>query len=209
MRHCRHWRSATRPGDAARKAFNLYNVSAGGATLYTGTRTVAVSNRLFNVLIGSVTPRPPSLLFDVPYWLGVKVGGDAEMTPRQAVGASGYAIRSASAKTLVAGATLTAPVIGTISNSGTLTLPVRAETLVGRSTTDTLINKTNAGDVRSDRCGRRRPEHLPCDQWRLRNAGAGLPCIHQCRVLGYGKLRRPGEQQAIDHRRELLRSLAG
>jgi hypothetical protein len=38
--------------------------------------------------------------------------------------------------------TLTAPVIATISNSGTITLPTSTDTLVGRATTDTLTNKT-------------------------------------------------------------------
>jgi len=38
--------------------------------------------------------------------------------------------------------TLTAPVIATISNTGTLTLPTSTDTLVGRATTDTLTNKT-------------------------------------------------------------------
>lgn len=38
--------------------------------------------------------------------------------------------------------TLTAPVISTISNTGTLTLPTSTDTLVGRNTTDTLANKT-------------------------------------------------------------------
>lgn len=38
--------------------------------------------------------------------------------------------------------TLTAPVISTISNTGTLTLPTSSDTLVGRATTDTLTNKT-------------------------------------------------------------------
>jgi hypothetical protein len=38
--------------------------------------------------------------------------------------------------------TLTAPVISTISNSGTLTLPTSTDTIVGRATTDTLTNKT-------------------------------------------------------------------
>lgn len=37
--------------------------------------------------------------------------------------------------------TLTTPVIASISNSGTVTLPTGAETLVGRATTDTLTNK--------------------------------------------------------------------
>lgn len=38
--------------------------------------------------------------------------------------------------------TLTAPIISTISNTGTLTLPTSTDTLVGRATTDTLTNKT-------------------------------------------------------------------
>jgi hypothetical protein len=38
--------------------------------------------------------------------------------------------------------TLTSPVISTISNTGTLTLPTSTDTIVGRATTDTLTNKT-------------------------------------------------------------------
>jgi hypothetical protein len=38
--------------------------------------------------------------------------------------------------------TLTSPVISSISNTGTLTLPTSTDTLVGRATTDTLTNKT-------------------------------------------------------------------
>jgi len=38
--------------------------------------------------------------------------------------------------------TLTTPIIATISNTGTLTLPTSTDTIVGRDTTDTLTNKT-------------------------------------------------------------------
>ncbi len=38
--------------------------------------------------------------------------------------------------------TLTTPVISSISNTGTITLPTASDTLVGRATTDTLTNKT-------------------------------------------------------------------
>ena len=38
--------------------------------------------------------------------------------------------------------TLTTPIISSISNTGTLTLPTSTDTLVGRNTTDTLTNKT-------------------------------------------------------------------
>ena len=38
--------------------------------------------------------------------------------------------------------TLTTPIISSISNTGTLTLPTSTDTLVGKATTDTLTNKT-------------------------------------------------------------------
>ena len=38
--------------------------------------------------------------------------------------------------------TFTSPILSTISNTGTLTLPTTTDTLIGRNTTDTLANKT-------------------------------------------------------------------
>ena len=99
---------------------NLYNVATAGATLYTETQMVTVTNGVFNVLIGSVTALP--LAFDIPYWLGLKVGTDAEMTPRQPVAGSAYAIRSASTEALAAGATVSA---------GSLTGPSRRPPVSG------------------------------------------------------------------------------
>jgi hypothetical protein len=49
---------------------------------------------------------------------------------------------SATATATLTNKTLTSPVIGTIVNTGTLTLPTSTDTLVGRATTDTLTNKT-------------------------------------------------------------------
>ena len=43
--------------------------------------------------------------------------------------------------------TLTAPVISTITNVGTLTLPSSTDTLVGRATSDTLTNKSISGST--------------------------------------------------------------
>jgi hypothetical protein len=43
--------------------------------------------------------------------------------------------------------TLTSPVISTIVNTGTLTLPTSTDTLVGKATTDTLTNKTLTSPV--------------------------------------------------------------
>ena len=54
---------------------------------------------------------------------------------------SGVVVTESATETLT-NKTLTAPLIGTIVNTGTLTLPTSSDTLVGRATTDTLTNKT-------------------------------------------------------------------
>ena len=101
-------------------ALKLYDVVTGGAALYAETQNVTAANGVFNVIIGSVTPIPGSVLFDQPYYLGVTVGTDAEMTPRQPVAASAYAIRAASAESLAATATVPATQIsGTITSAMT------------------------------------------------------------------------------------------
>ena len=43
--------------------------------------------------------------------------------------------------------TLTTPIISSISNTGTVTLPTSTDTLVGKATTDTLTNKTLTSPV--------------------------------------------------------------
>ena len=77
--------------------FKLYD--ANGALLWTEVQSnVSVTNGVFNVALGSVTPfssaTPSPLLFDKPYFLGVQVNNDPEMTPRQPLAASPYALRA-------------------------------------------------------------------------------------------------------------------
>jgi hypothetical protein len=55
--------------------------------------------------------------------------------------ALGTAVTGSGGIVLATGATIVSPVIGTIVNTGTLTLPTSTDTLVGRATTDTLTNK--------------------------------------------------------------------
>jgi hypothetical protein len=59
-----------------------------------------------------------------------------------AVQAGGIPVATTTGAQTLTNKTLTAPIIGTISNTGTLTLPTSTDTLVGRATTDTLSNKT-------------------------------------------------------------------
>ena len=72
--------------------FSLYAASSGGSALWSEDRTVNVANGLYNVALGSVTPL--NLAFDVPYYLGIKVGSDAEMTPRPQLASAPYALRA-------------------------------------------------------------------------------------------------------------------
>ena len=60
--------------------FSLYTVASGGTALWTEPQNVIVSGGIYSVILGSVSTLTP-LAFDVPYWLGVRVGSDAEMTP--------------------------------------------------------------------------------------------------------------------------------
>lgn len=55
-------------------------------------------------------------------------------------GPTGTIVGTTDTQTLSA-KTLTSPIISSISNTGTLTLPTSTDTLVGRATTDTLTNK--------------------------------------------------------------------
>jgi len=102
--------------------FKLYDVS--NALVYSETQSVTVSNGIFNVLIGSVTLL--TLPFDAQYTLGITMGADPEMTPRQPLAASPYAVRSASTESLAATASVAgSQITGAIS---TATLPTASLT---------------------------------------------------------------------------------
>lgn len=65
--------------------FALYTQETGGAPVWSEHHSgVPVSDGLFNVYLGSITPLE-SALFGDDLWLGVTIGGDAEMTPREHV----------------------------------------------------------------------------------------------------------------------------
>jgi len=65
--------------------FALYTQETGGTPVWSEHHTgVPVSDGLFNVYLGSITPLDPAL-FDDDLWLGVTTGNDSEMTPREKV----------------------------------------------------------------------------------------------------------------------------
>lgn len=86
-------------------SFRIYDISVGGVALYLETHpAVPVQLGGYSVVIGSISPL--ALPFDVPYWLGVQVGADPELTPRIPLTASPY------------GLSLRLPFSGTASSAG-------------------------------------------------------------------------------------------
>ena len=82
--------------------FRLYTTATSGSALWTGTYTtansnpIAVNDGIFSVALGSGTGNPlASVDFNqAELWLGVTVGTDSEMTPRQRITAAAYAFNA-------------------------------------------------------------------------------------------------------------------
>jgi len=74
--------------------FRLYTSLAGSTTVWSDNLSVSVSTGLFNVTLGTSTSMD-AVAFNTPYYLGLQVAGDAnELSPRQLLGASAYALGS-------------------------------------------------------------------------------------------------------------------
>ena len=72
--------------------FSIYDVSTGGTSLWSETRSVEVSGGIYSVNLGEVSAL--SLPFDKQYYLGVRVGLDPEMVPHVPLTSTPYAIRA-------------------------------------------------------------------------------------------------------------------
>lgn len=82
-------------------AFAVYGVSTGGTALWTETQSsVSVASGIFTVTLGSVTPIPSTVFSNTDLYLGIKVGADSEMTPRQKLHSVPFAIKTGEADTL-------------------------------------------------------------------------------------------------------------
>ena len=74
--------------------FRLYNVESGGEALWIETQNgVVVSDGLFSVLLGDVTSISTEIIANnSDLWLGIAVGGDEEMSPREKIASAPYAL---------------------------------------------------------------------------------------------------------------------
>jgi hypothetical protein len=80
--------------------FSIYSDSTVGVKVWTETHpSVPVANGIFNVLLGRIDALEDTIFSDPSRWLGIQVGGDAELVPRQRIASVGYALRAAEADT--------------------------------------------------------------------------------------------------------------
>lgn len=77
--------------------FNIYDVAVGGAALWSETQNpVAVTDGLFAVLLGNVSPFPAALFEGANRYIGVQINGQPELAPRKQIVGVAYALRVAS-----------------------------------------------------------------------------------------------------------------
>jgi hypothetical protein len=81
--------------------FRIYDVESGGSPLWSESYpSLTIDKGIFNVLLGGTKPNGIDLTFNVPYYLGIQVGSDPEMTPRQRLASSAYAFTAENAEKL-------------------------------------------------------------------------------------------------------------
>jgi hypothetical protein len=73
--------------------FAFYSSAAGGTPLWQEPQIVTLEDGYFSARLGTVTPFDPATLFDgASRYLGITIGTDTEMVPRQAVASVPYAL---------------------------------------------------------------------------------------------------------------------
>jgi len=87
--------------DTVNMSFRLYSTATDGTPLWeeqwTGTTSVQVSDGLFNVMLGSVSPIPQEVITgNSNLFLGITVGTDGEMSPRVQLGSVPFATQALS-----------------------------------------------------------------------------------------------------------------
>ncbi|UCE18987.1 MAG: hypothetical protein JSV84_01155 [Gemmatimonadota bacterium] len=79
--------------------FRIYDVETGGTHIWSEVLTVECNNGLYNAILGQTEPL--NLAFEGQYWLGVRVTGDNELSPRYRLVSVPTAFRAAVAESAV------------------------------------------------------------------------------------------------------------
>ena len=96
----------SKPDGSYTIAFSFYESSTGGEAIWNEIKTLNISKGLFSTSLGDQVIFSANVKFDKPYWLGIKVGNEEELSPRIALTSSGYSfssINSDTAKNIIDG----------------------------------------------------------------------------------------------------------
>lgn len=84
---------------SAEITFAIYTESTAGEAIWSEVQAVTVTDGIFNVMLGLYNPLEPEFFSESGVtFLGVKVGNDEEMIPRQEIVSGAYALRSNSSQ---------------------------------------------------------------------------------------------------------------
>jgi hypothetical protein len=92
--------NVTVPDGAYEVVFTIYDVPSGGEALWTepwtsATSLVTTRDGRFSVMLGSIAPILASFFQDHPTtYLGIRIGSDSEMLPRQRISSVAYAFQA-------------------------------------------------------------------------------------------------------------------
>ena len=117
--------------------FFIYSQSSGGTALWTEAQTVTVTDGMFSTNLGDTTPI--TLPFDAPYYLGITIGSDSEMTPRQPLTSVAYAFRAKEADSVTDNAVTTT----IIANDAVTTNKIANDAITGDKIAPTTVTSTN------------------------------------------------------------------
>jgi len=88
-----------RPDSSYTFTFRLYDIARGGTAIWSEQKTLPVKNGLFSTALGDQTSFDAAVKFNRPYWLGIQVGNEPELSPRIALTSVGYSFSSLRADT--------------------------------------------------------------------------------------------------------------
>lgn len=168
--------------------FSLYELESGGNPIWSETQSITPDEiGVFSVELGASSPLPLNLMDGRRLWLGIRVGGDDEMAPRQLLTSVPYALKVAS---IASNAVTTAA----IANNAVTSIKIASNTIVASDMRDepgvaaTTLTSDKYLDLQGDTTSLVSATiSCPLAGYVLAIATAQVTLIHNTGVTSYGR----------------------